>query len=81
MKKLKEDWALATNKEKIKFILVIIGILIAGGFAIYGATLYALNESTNGLIITIFGLIVVNLFSHIRTKPKACRENENKIRT
>ncbi len=74
MKKLKDDWQVATNGERVKFVIVILLEVIVGGYGIYLAALFSISAISKPadytyLIPIALLMFILWLISKIPTKP------------
>lgn len=79
MKKLKQDWQVATRREKLKFVIVVLFEGLVGGYAIYLAVLFAVSAASKNaeftyLIPIILLMVILWLISKIPTRPKGVSE-------
>ncbi len=70
MKKLKDDWRIATLFEKVRFILVGCLILIVGIIGIYEAVIFSIEGIARNAITAIGCCAVLLFLGVIRLGPK-----------
>jgi len=78
MKKLKQDWQVATRGEKVKLIILMLFEIMAGGYAIYLSMLFSwgsLNKNADYFLLIPISLLAVSawLISKVPTRPKKAR--------
>ncbi len=70
IKKLLNDWRVATPFEKARFILVISLELMTGICCLYYATMFLLTVDYNYLIVCLVLLVIVASFGFIKLSPR-----------
>lgn len=79
-KKLKEDWAIANTKEKVKYIIIMLALIILSIPCVYylvtGSQGNTSNWKANNILYSYGLFIIISLISRIDTKPKARKDIE-----